>query len=264
MRRSPEFSFILLASLALVWPAAKAIDAGPRTNSDKEALNTAERMWGSPLRAGGLRNRRLSRPAVAPAQEAPVRKADCEDVITGQGKDCHKEVTSADVDWAENIAKNCKSCPLGEYRDGCNGMNLHGNCRPCPTCPANSYRDNCGVATDKGITDGDCLPCAPCPMKDQYRTNCTGASAGVCVNCVACATGEYLAGCGTDEAGINPGSCKPCARCPDGTYTSGCGVDGRPGTCRKCERCDDVPGGVRVGCGGLDEGMCMTNKHHDD
>lgn len=96
------------------------------------------------------------------------------------------DICSENCDTCSDCATCPDNCPVGQYRDGCEG-DSKGSCTDCSD-PASGYyltgshwyQDNC----DSTACD------ATCPI-GQYRSGCSGTSAGVCCHditlfCVGC------------------------------------------------------------------------------
>ena len=140
----------------------------------------------------------------------------------------------------------CGECETGKYLDGCSGTN-EGTCRDMyyvvPDVDQNSEVANRGIATLSQDLS-----------QEEYCKN--NVDANECGNCNTkareCEETQYLDGCGVKGSS---GECSDCT-CPDGEYKLGCGGL-QEGVCEPCDAFDCVEGQYLIGCSGNEAGGCQ-------
>ena len=182
----------------------------------------------------------------------------------------------------------CKSCPIGEYLEGCTGRSP-GHCKACPAIGETNYF----------ISPSSCKSSA-CPQKNEpcqpgeFLSHCGGGSPGTCTacnfplppeaerwlipsdltcdfeckpnffpsidtttnqrQCIACSQthcpiGTRLVGC----SNMSPGTCEPCPTLQkkDSFYQAECEIT-------DCSSITCGPGEILLGCGGVHRGTCTA------
>ena len=121
----------------------------------------------------------------------------------------------------------CKhaNCGSGKYRSGCS-VSSWGSCAACSNKPAGHFY------TGDGETENSCpyQACASDCATGQYRGGCDGSSAGSCVPCTNdIGAGEYYSGHGGLSNSCPKASCTAEGlACATGQYRAGCGKGGFP------------------------------------
>jgi hypothetical protein len=129
-------------------------------------------------------------------------------------------------------SRSCDGCEIGKYSPG-------GYERDCQNCPENTF-----TTTPSTIA---CRPCTTCRDGITYQSaTCIfyGISSKdtVCTACPACTTGQYRTGC----TGTTAGGCSRCGECNAGYYRSGCRESGESlGECTACPEGSFCEGGTK-------------------
>jgi hypothetical protein len=140
----------------------------------------------------------------------------------------------------------CGECETGKYLDGCSGTN-EGTCRDMyyvvPDVDQNSEVANRVI---RSVSQSS-------PEEEYCKNNLDNNACGNCnTRALDCEDSEYLDGCGVNGSS---GECKKCT-CPDGQYKLGCGGL-QAGVCEPCNAFDCVEGQYLIGCSGNEAGGCQ-------